>query len=462
MEFSESLCSYLEKNNITSFQEFLQILDHSFDGIVLSDENEKIFYVNRALERLSGMDRKHFIGKTPRELRKEGMILVVKRKQISENLINIVHEGKTGLTAFITSTVFHYKGRKYYFSNYREISELSNLQSELLQEAKVTSERYYAELTELRKALWQDEGVIVRDSAMRKLMETIKKIAPTEITVSISGESGVGKDVFAKLLHKMSNRAQQPFIHINCAAIPESLLESELFGYAHGSFTGASRHGKPGLLETANGGTVYLDEIGDLPPGLQAKFLKVLQDHEIYRIGGRKPIQLDIRIICATNQDLNKLIAAGRFREDLYYRINRMPLTIPPLRDRREDIIHLANRFLQIFNQKYQSNKKFSLEVCKSLESHDWPGNVRELENLMERLVITTERDIITTADLPAQFTTVETGDPHRITSLKEILGEVEKDVLNRAIKNYGSRKAAELLGIDYSTLKRKIKKYSI
>lgn len=462
MEFSESLFNYLEKHNITSFKELLQILDHSFDGIVLSDENEKIFYVNKALERLTGIDRKHFIGKTPRELRKEGYILVVKREQVSENLINIVHKGKTGLLAFITSTVFYYKGKKYYFSNYREIFELSNLQSQLLQEAKETSERYFTELKELRNILLQNEGIIIKDPAMQKIMEILKKIAPTDIIVYFSGESGVGKDVFAKLLHRLSNRAQQPFIQINCAAIPETLLESELFGYAEGSFTGALKQGKPGLLETANGGTVYLDEIGDLPLNLQAKLLKVLQDQEIYRIGGRKPVKLNLRIVCATNQDLPLLIKKGKFREDLYYRISSMPIIIPPLRARKEEIIHLANHFLQMFNQKYQSHKKFSFETCQALELYDWPGNVRELENLIERLVITTEANVITTNDLPDQF---KTNGLMRVSSkakLKDILETVEKDILKNAIKKNGSRNAARILGINYSTLKRKRRKYSI
>ncbi len=462
MKFGESLRSYLEDNNITSIQEFLYILDHSFDGIVLSDENEKIFYVNKALERLTGIDRKHFIGKTPGELRKEGMILLVKREQVSEELINIVHEGKTGLMAFITSTVFYYKGNKYYFSNYREVSELSNLQSKLLQEAKVTSARYYAELTELRNALFRSEKIVIKDLAMQKLTDNIKKIAPTDVTVCIKGESGAGKDVFAKLLHKMSNRAQQPFIHINCAAIPESLLESELFGYAKGAFTGALKYGKPGLLETADGGTAYLDEIGDLHLNLQAKLLKVLQDKEIYRIGGRKPMQLNVRIICATNQDLGKLIAEDKFREDLYYRINQIPITIPPLRERKEEIIHFANHFLQIFNQKYHTNKKFTLAVCRKLESYEWPGNIRELENLVERLVIITEKETITIADLPIQFRNSNAAETNGKTKLKDILDEVEKEVLVKTIKNSGSRKAAQILGIDYSTLKRKRKKYSI
>lgn len=462
MGFNESLSNYLEENNITSLEEFLQILDYSFDGIVLSDENEKIFYVNKALERLSGLDRKHFIGKTPRELRKEGMILEVKKEQVSDELINIVHKGKTGLVAFITSAVFYYNDKKYYFSNYREVSELSNLQSKILKEVKDTSERYYAELAELRNILLHNEGIVIKDLTMQKLMVTLKKIAPTDITVNISGESGVGKDVIAKLIHKMSNRAQQPFIQINCAAIPESLLESELFGYVEGSFTGASKYGKPGLLETANGGTAYLDEIGDLPLSLQAKLLKVLQDKVIFRIGGRKPIKLNLRIICATNQDLSKLIAEGKFREDLYYRINGMPITIPPLRKRKEDIIHLANHFLKIFNHKYQTNKKFTFEACEMLEHYDWPGNVRELENLIERLVITTDKNNITADELPNQFKDNDIISINRKTKLKDIMETIEKDILEKAIRENGSRKAARILGIDYSTLKRKKKKYSI
>lgn len=462
MNFHEMTLHYLDQNNISDIKDLISILDYSFDGIVLSNKDGQIFYVNQALERLTGVDRTYFMGKNPKEYKRDGLVLKVARKELNDHVTNIIQVARDGKVFLITTVPVHFKNEMFYYSNYREINELNNLQLELLEETRSRNEFDFAEELKELLNIFSSREIIIKSPAMIKIMKTISKIANTDIIVNIGGESGVGKDVVAKLIHSLSDRKGNPFIQINCGSIPENLLESELFGYAEGSFTGASKKGRAGLLELANNGTVFLDEIGDLPLSLQVKLLKVLQDQEIYRIGGRKSIVLNLRIICATNQNLEQMVRNGKFREDLYFRINMMPLHIPPLRERREDIIHLCRFFIQKYNQKHGVCKSLTAEACNRLEAYHWPGNIRELRNLMERLVIVTERDRISFEDLPEKF--IKKAAVYKIqhdglSDLKDMMNEVEKDIIVQSINKYGCRQAAEKLGIDYSTLKRKKRK---
>ncbi|MGO8715977.1 MAG: sigma-54 interaction domain-containing protein [Smithella sp.] len=433
-------------------------MDCSYDGITLSNRHNQIIYVNKSLERITGADRKDLIGKTPKDYKNEGLVLkIIESKDIS-NIINVIHETKTGITSLITSVPVYLNNELFYFSNYRSLNELENLQLDLMG----TRKSDFFKEDELENFIITI-GIIVKSGSMKKIIKTIAKISKTDILVTLTGESGVGKDVIAKLIHSLSNRSSQQMIQINCGAIPENLLESELFGYTEGSFTGAVKQGKLGLLELANNGTVFLDEIGDLPLNLQVKLLKVIQDQEILRIGGRKPIKLNLRIICATNQNLEDMIKKGKFREDLYFRINVVPIHIPPLRERKDDIIYLCQYFMNKFNKKYNTSKSFSIDVCNKLEGYNWPGNVRELENLIERLVLSTENERIDVGDLPPSFKDsklIYKSHDFEDLSLNEIMEVVEKEILGEWINKYGSRKAAKKLGIDYSTLKRKKKKY--
>jgi transcriptional regulator with PAS, ATPase and Fis domain len=272
----------------------------------------------------------------------------------------------------------------------------------------------------------------------------------------LSGESGVGKSLLARTIHRASQRKQKPLMHINCAAIPETLIEAELFGYEGGAFTGADSKGKAGLLEMAEGGTVFLDEISELPFHLQSKLLGVLQDKQFFRVGGRQVQQVDVRLIAASNKDLASLVAEGRFREDLYYRLNVVPIQLPPLRERREDIPALIEYFTDKYNRKYNSYKRFASNLVQQLVTMPWKGNIRELENLIERSIVTTPGDRISldTAMIPGLSQEL----PDSMT-LKQLLAEQEKKILLKAREKFGtSRKVAVALGISQASAARKLK----
>ena len=298
-------------------------------------------------------------------------------------------------------------------------------------------------------------------------MSLAYQAARGDATILILGETGVGKELVARYIHKNSLRNKAPFIKVNTAAIPENLLESELFGYEKGAFTDAKTTGKPGMFELADTGTIFLDEIGDLPLRLQAKLLRVLQDKEVTRIGGTKTQRLDLRIIAATNRDLGELVKKGAFREDVYYRLNVIPLHIPPLRVRKEEIPFLAKHFLAAFNKKYDRSKTLTDPTMEALMQYPWPGNVRELKNLIERWVVIGNDNIIT-QDL---FTGHREGRlPHSSTKrsdqevrLKEALSQLEKLMVSKALVTQGStRKAARSLGVSQPTIIRKARKYGI
>ncbi|MEE8202273.1 MAG: PEP-CTERM-box response regulator transcription factor [Alphaproteobacteria bacterium] len=294
-------------------------------------------------------------------------------------------------------------------------------------------------------------GVTTACPDMLKLCRTIEKVAPVDVCVLLAGESGTGKELLAKALHELGPRGRKRFVAINCAAIPETLLESELFGHEKGAFTGAIKQTR-GKVELADGGTLLLDEIGDVPLGLQVKLLRFLQERSIERIGGRKEIPVDVRIVCATNQDLDELIKAGRFREDLYYRISEMVITIPPLRDRENDPALLARSFLHRLNKELgRSVRGFTGDALAALANHSWPGNVRELENRVKRAVIMAEGNRITAQDLELDAPDEEAPSP----SLKEVRERAEREALQRALAQVDGNvsRAAKLLGVSRPTL---------
>ena len=303
--------------------------------------------------------------------------------------------------------------------------------------------------------------IVGRSAAMMKLAELVQKVAPTDSTVLICGETGVGKELVARAIHRQSGRRDNPFVVVDCGALVETLFESELFGHVKGSFTGAiaTTHGK---FELANGGTVFLDEIADLGSNVQAKLLRVIQEREIVKVGGSQRVEVDIRIIAATNKDLAEEMGEGRFREDLFYRINVVPIHLPPLRDRREDIPVLAEYFLKKFSEKRKRNVTgISTEVMRSLEAYDWPGNVRELEHAIERAVVMADGDTIEPGDL-LYYGLGHVGASE--TPAGGRLAEVEKREIADALRQFSGHKgkAAEYLGINRKTLREKIAKYQI
>jgi len=309
---------------------------------------------------------------------------------------------------------------------------------------------------------------VVHSKLMRDLVKMTIRVAKVESTVLIQGESGVGKELIADVIHANSSRNNGPLIKINCGAIPENLLESEFFGYEPGAFSGASRKGKIGLFELATGGILFLDEIGDMPLNLQVKLLRVLQDKEITRVGGIKPIKVDIRILTGTNRNLSEMISNRMFRQDLYYRLNVVPIHVPALRERREDIPVLTGYFLEYFNRKYHTSdidKVLEPEVIACFMKHDWPGNVRELENLIERLVVTTAHDNISVNDLPTSLDNLNNEPLGYQTniSLRCAVEETERKLLQYAFARYNSTyEVARVLEINQSTVVRKAAKYGI
>ena len=309
--------------------------------------------------------------------------------------------------------------------------------------------------------------IIAYSIEMGKVLQVATKVAQVTSTVMILGESGVGKEVVARFVHNASLRRGGPFVTINCGAIPPNLLESELFGYEAGAFTGAKRQGKPGMIETASSGTLFLDEISDLPLDLQVKLLQVIQERRLTRVGGIQPIEVDIRIIAATNRDLAKMVERGEFRADLFYRLNVVPIVIPPLRSRRDDIIPLIYHFLAKHNNTLRYNKTISRETREVLTQYSWPGNVRELENLIERLVVTVEGDEIGVEDLPQHVKERDVNCNSKVIvegviPLREAVEEVERQLIKHAQEEHETTyEIAEALGVNQSTVVRKLKKYA-
>jgi two-component system response regulator HydG len=305
------------------------------------------------------------------------------------------------------------------------------------------------------------ESIIGRSQAIREVLGRIVKIAPTDATVLITGESGTGKELVARAIHANSKRAQRPFVPVNCAAITETLLESELFGHARGAFTGAVSARK-GLFEEAEGGTFFFDEIAETPMSFQAKLLRVIQEGEVRRVGENKAVKVDVRIIAATNQDLLQSIAEKRFRQDLYYRLNVARFQLPPLRDRREDVPLLADFFIDKFRKKMQLKARFGEGVVEALSQHDFPGNIRELENMIEQAVALAGDGMIQRDDLPLARDTRPSSDAGR--TLADVVDGAERTAIESALReSEGSReKAAELLGISPTTLWRKMTRFNI
>ena len=309
--------------------------------------------------------------------------------------------------------------------------------------------------------------IIGGSDATVKIIEYAKQIASTDSTILIQGESGTGKELFARAIHNHGRREQGPFIPINCAAIPESLLESELFGYDEGAFSGARKGGKPGKFELASDGTIFLDEIGDMPLHMQAKLLRVLQEGVIERVGGLRSLSLNVRVIAATNQDLQSMVKKATFREDLYFRLNVMPMFIPPLRDRKNDIITLSEFFLNKYNEKTKNEfKGFDNETVQILTEYEWPGNVRELENAIQYSVNFEKENIIHPSNLPSNIRETTQASGYKPT-LKDKVSGFEKKLLIKALDSYGhsveaKRMIAKDLGVSLPTLYRKLKEYRL
>lgn len=345
---------------------------------------------------------------------------------------------------------------------FRDMHDLSNLNSEI-RHLLAEVEWYKRQLNQQTGVKYFIHDIIGSSDAILEIKEKMKKIAPSNLPTLITGESGTGKELIAHSMHQLSDRSEKPFISINCAAIPEHLFESELFGYEAGAFTGAKKEGKQGKFQLAHGGTLFLDEIGDMPLNTQVKLLRVLQEGEIQKVGGTAPYKIDVRIITATNQTLDKLVEDKKFRQDLYYRINVMNIHLPPLRNRPDDIMIIANYLLTKLTEKAGKRVTgFSEEVVQLFQKHTWPGNIRELENVIQSAIFLTNNEVIERDDVPkiiqpGENKTIKTKD------LKSVVKQAERDAISQALKETSDKKmVAEKLGISLSTLYEKINEYHL
>ncbi|MFJ7685258.1 sigma-54 interaction domain-containing protein [Peribacillus butanolivorans] len=447
-----------------AYEELQLILDVSFDGITIADGEGVFRRMSKSFADLVGVKESEIVGESAFLLEKKGIFdTSVTCEVIRKNKrVTIVQKTAANRIVLVTGIpIYNEKNKIEKIINIsKDITETKKLESNL-KNLQTELEWFKQELNK-RTSLDQNK-VAFKSKTMEKIINLVYHVANMDVTVLLLGETGVGKGFMAKMIHSSSNRKDLPFLTINCGAIPENLFESELFGYEKGSFTGASKEGKRGLFEMAGNGTVFLDEIGDMPLSLQVKLLNVLDDKIARRIGGSKSYIVNARVIFATNKNLKELVNAGKFREDLFYRLNIVPITIPALRQRKEDLLFLINLFLDNKNKKYGMKKVFSEEALKALYEYEFPGNIRELENLVERLVINTVGETIEGRKIYDTIDPETVDTEQQLPPLKVAVEELERKLLLSAFQKYKTtRKVADVLKIDQSTVVKKAKKLNI
>lgn len=437
------------------------------DAVMICDGCGQVLTVHDTYEDFFDVTKAYVVGKSVYDLEKEGIFSPSVTRMVIEQQKRVVTTQRNKRGTLILTTgipIFDVKNVLRYVIcfNAMDVSQLENIK-EKYNQLKAVLEYKSEEVDVLRSKYLKPSTLEFRSTNMMRMWECAAQIAPTKANILITGETGVGKSLVAREIHFASKCADGPFIEINCATLHESLIESELFGYEKGAFTGANPTGKIGKIELADGGTLFLDEIGELPLSAQAKLLEVIQNKTMERVQGNRKITVDFRLIAATNRNLLECIEKGQFRQDLYYRLNVARIHVPPLRERKLDIPFLANLFLQRFKAEYEKELSFSPQFMDFLDEYSWPGNVRELENLIERMVITTSGDTIDTEFLPLDIVREMDIIPHHTSeaSLPELLEEYEKKIILRSIKRYRTTVAvAKDLGISQSAVSRKIAKY--
>lgn len=448
--------------------ELRTIVDSSFDGIIVCNAQGEIQRCNPAAERILGVPRAELISQPLRNLVEKGIL--------SQNIIHLVKNQGVPVSIVEKSNPEHslvITGNPVYDEqgeiakiviNIRDMSELLELR-EALEESKQLSEKYQSEIARMRTHLEPRQDVVFRSAVMKNVYDLAIRVSQVDSPVVLIGERGVGKEEIAKLIHFQSERQNRPFLKLNCGTLPEQVLETELFGYVAGAFAGTGKKDKPGLFELAHQGTIYLEDIGELPAAIQAKLLRVLQDKAVVPLGGEQPVQVDVRIIAAGNRPLKELVDQGSFREELFFHLNVVPIKVPPLKERKADILPLLHHYLAQYNQRYNLSKELSPEAVSVLLNYDWPGNVRELANVLERLAVTAKGKLITDDEATTALYQKEQGPPRIVTvsgiiPLKEAIDEVEQLLVTMAMERYGTTvKAAEALGVNQSTVARKLKK---
>ncbi|WP_257141103.1 sigma-54-dependent Fis family transcriptional regulator [Bacillus sp. AFS015802] len=450
-------------------RELEAIIESSYDVIYITDKNGVTLKTNSAIERITGIPKQYYIGKSVDALMKRGILKSSVTQKVIEQKrsVSTIQYNYSGKETLITGNpVINDDGEiEKVVTNIRDLSELNELQT-ALKKANELNDSYKKEIERLKGVTKRDGDVVIASHQMKLIYEMAERIADVDATVLILGETGVGKDVLAKFIYSQSIRAKQgEFIKLNCGAIPPDLLESELFGYEGGAFTGANAKGKQGMLELADNGILFLDEVGELSLALQVKLLRTLQEKEIRRVGATKSKKVNVRIIAATNRNLKEMVQNGEFREDLYYRLNVIPIAIPPLKGRRDDILPLIQLFLQQTNHKYGKDKTIDVKLNDFFYRYNWPGNVRELSNLIERMVLTTQGQELTVRDLPIEYKESNNSSLvfTELMTLKEAVEIAEEKVLSLAVNTcHTTYEIAEALGTSQPTIVRKLKKYKL
>ncbi|MFO8031390.1 MAG: sigma 54-interacting transcriptional regulator [Desulfohalobiaceae bacterium] len=441
------------------------ILNSIYNGVMVTDLNGYVMYMNQPYGEFLELDPKEQIGKHCTQVVENTRMHIVARTGKTE--INMSHKIK-GQNMVVQRIPIRKNGRmvavfgQVMFKNVKEVAKLASKLSLLESKVKL----YEQELMNLRSTRYTLQGIVGESQTMQELKAEAQKAAINELPVLLTGESGTGKEVFAQAIHHAGPRKMHPFVRINCSAIPRDLLESEFFGYAKGAFTGALSAGKPGKFELAHNGTIFLDEIGELPLEMQPKLLRVLEDKQFERVGGTKVVSSDFRLIAATNQDLEGLLYEGKFRSDLYYRLNVIPLHIPPLRNRPDDIPALAEHLLKMLAKDAGfSEIQLSSDAEKALQDYHWPGNVRELNNILERTLASLDKEVLEARDFPFYFRrSRQESRPEPVCSLRDTLQQAEKEAILKALQasNQNKVKAAQMLGIHRTLLYKKMHKLGL
>ncbi len=439
----------------------LEAIRRGSDPIALVDVEGNFLFMSQAYQKLFGLE-----GSEPWTVQRmlksniinRSVFLEIQKKRSTTSIEQTLQSGETIITT--GKPIFDDDGRLkfiYVQSNKEDSFEKTKASLERLGPVNL---RYQEGLEAVNLEATKSKNIIYNDPKMADVLRLAKRVAPVSSTVLILGETGVGKEEIAKFVHFHSDRKKAPFIKVNCGALPENLIESELFGYVKGSFTGANEEGKEGLFKIADGGTIFLDEIAELPLNLQVKLLRVLQEGEIKPIGATKTEAVDVRVLAATHRDLEGQVKAGHFREDLYYRLHIIPIEVPPIRERKKDVYPLVQHFLDGLNRRYSENKIISSRCMDLLCNYDWPGNVRQIQNIVERLFVISPSSLIGADDLPDDL---EIEEPRgvQIMDIRKAVGQLEAEMLDKAYEEHGNvRDAARALGIDASTFVRKRSKY--
>lgn len=435
---------------------FKSVILSIYDEMILTDKNGIIMQVEGEIDGLWGNYHGELVGKNLFELEEITFFGERLRNLLNQQKLSILQTSWNGKKLLVTSYPSSSNTDEFIAWGFKNISEVSS---------------HYLEETDTKEGIHPvptnplSSTLIIHSQKMLDVLNTVEMVSNFPSTVLLLGESGVGKEMIAKAIHEMGNRRSQPFIAVNCGAIPENLLESELFGYEGGSFSGAKKGGAPGKFELANNGVLFLDEVGEMPLNLQVKLLRVLQEREVTPLGGSKLIKINIQVIAATNKSLEKMVKDGRFREDLYYRLNVVPIEIPSLRERVEEIPYFIYHFVQKYNELYNRSIQILPDAIDILSIYDWPGNVRQLENIIERIVVTSRNPVVDASSvqkfIPWQKDTVkEPPMIKHIMPLQEVLDIVEEQLINMAMEQYKSVKlAAKVLDVSQPTMSRKYKK---